>query len=118
MDNGRSRPVDLPLSNRLIGRAAAVMFFICGVVSMLSAVIPMSPGVNENGVAAVGLVPAMVGILVWFLYSHFLIATFTWIGVGPLRGVATRIASLLAACLLIPLRASGHHALPTVSWVG
>jgi hypothetical protein len=118
MDDGRSRPLDLPLSNRLIGHAAAVMFFICGVVSMLSAMVPMAPGANENGVLTVGLVPAMVGVLVWFLYSHFLIATFAWIGVGPPHGAATRFGSRLAAACLIPLWASDHQRLPTVSWVG
>ena len=79
MDDGRSRPLDLPLSNRLIGRAAAVMFFICGVVSIRS-------------------VPV-------------------WIEVWHPCGATTRIASRLAAVYLIPLWASDHQRLPTVSWV-
>lgn len=60
------------LSRRLVGRVAALLLMLSGVITMVSPLLPAPPTFNQTGVIGVGIVGLALGIIVWFLpWQHW-----------------------------------------------
>jgi hypothetical protein len=53
------------ITNRLVGRMAAVLFAVSGLVSAVTALLPIQEGVNRAGELVVGVAAIGVGLWAW-----------------------------------------------------
>jgi len=60
-------PLEETLSQRLVGRLAAALFFAAGLVTVASPLLPTAYSLNTIAVALVGATAALTGVIVWFL---------------------------------------------------
>ncbi|HEY8489573.1 MAG TPA: EAL domain-containing protein [Dehalococcoidia bacterium] len=58
---------DEPLSRRVVGRIAAALYVVSGLVTALSPFLPGPPHMDRTGVHAVGAAAVVVGAVIWFL---------------------------------------------------
>jgi len=58
---------DLGISAVLVGRIAAIIFMICGVLGLCGLVLPVGVGANPTAVIVVASVAVSLGVIAWVL---------------------------------------------------
>ena len=58
---------DFGLSKLLVGRAAAVLFFVCGALALGSLALPQVSEENTTGMLVSGCAAAVAGLITWYL---------------------------------------------------
>ena len=98
----------------LVGRAAAVIFWLCGVSSLVGLVWPTAPGDQPGGAYVAAVVAAGAGLLSWFLpWSRWP----RWVGLF-LVPVGLALVALQIALASPDVRAYGVVFVLLFAWIG
>ena len=81
------------LSNRLVGRSAALLFAICGIVNLVAALQPV-PGVDGVFEATIGVGAIVAGMIAWYLpWNRWPAHASLWLAPFAFCGIALSNAS-------------------------
>ena len=108
---------DFGLSKLLVGRAAAVLFFVCGALALGSLALPQVSEENTTGMLVSGCAAALAGLITWYLpwaawprwAAHFLVPVgFALISVGITFSSEDPYLSAIFCCAVFTLVGVAH----------